>query len=571
MDNKIDPLLTIQNLFKESCRHFADGRAMGFVGEEDISYRQLAERVDALSRFLQDQGIGHGDRVAILGENSPHWAIAYLAVTTMGAVIVPMLPEFHLSEIHHILRHSEARAVFVSERHYHKIEDLDFSQFNFVSLLDTFAIMESSLSKANLRQIIADGSRELRRIGQVALRLVGLAPTEVKPDDTAAIIYTSGTTGHSKGVMLSHLNIAGNARAGYIVQNLSPADRTLSILPLAHVYECTLGLILPLMSGASIHYLRKPPTAAVLLPALGKVCPTIILTVPLIIEKIYKTRILPQIQKKWLLRALSQFAGPRRKIHRLAGKKLMSLFGGKLKFFGIGGAAVQPDVEQFMRDAEFPYAIGYGLTETSPLIAGCNPSGTRFRSTGPATCGTEMRIADPDPVSGVGEVQVRGSHVMKGYFHDEAGTRDAFTPDGWFKTGDLGLFDDDGYLYIKGRLKNMLLGPSGENIYPEAVESVINRSPLVLESLVYEEQKAIVARIHLDYEKLDEEFTAGRLGEAQIQARIKEILGDLRREVNEQLASFSRVSRMIEQREPFEKTPTQKIKRYLYTVPDRAE
>ena len=247
------------------------------------------------------------------------------------------------------------------------------------------------------------------------------------------------------------------------------------------------------------------------------------------------------------------------------------MFGGELVFFGIGGAAIQPEVEQFMREADFPYAIGYGLTETSPLIAGSNPKKMRFRSTGPATVGTEMRIGDPDSKTGVGEVQVRGSHVMMGYYRDQESTRNAFTDDGWFRTGDLGVLDEEGNLYIKGRKKNIILGPSGENIYPEAIESVINRSDMVLESLVYEEQEAIFARIYLDYEKMDQQFASERLSEMQALARIQEFLEKLRLQVNDQIPSFSRVSRFIEQREPFEKTPTQKIKRYLYTSPKRVD
>ncbi len=305
MNAIIDPDITIQKIFRESCRRFAASRAIGFVGEDEISYRQLGERVDDLIHFLQGRGIGHGDRVAILGENSPHWVIAYLAVTTMGAIAVPVLPEFRSAEIHYIIRHSEVRALFVSERYYHKIEDLDFSAFDFVSLIDTFSLAEGNFPKAVMKRLIAEGSRELRRIGQNALRLVGLIPNDVKSSDTAAIIYTSGTTGHSKGVMLSHLNIAGNAFAGSFVQKLGPSDRLLSVLPLAHVYECTLGMILPLLSGASVFYMRKPPTAAVLLPALLQVRPTAILTVPLIMEKIYKLHVLPKIRKRWLLRALS--------------------------------------------------------------------------------------------------------------------------------------------------------------------------------------------------------------------------------------------------------------------------
>ncbi len=565
MITKIDPDLTLAQLMENSCRRFSAHRAMGFVDEEDISYQELKIRIQDIQKFLRDRGIVHGDRVAILGENSPNWAIAYLALTGMGAVVVPILPDFHSAEIHHILRHSESRAFFVSERHYHKVEDLDFTSFSFVSLLDNFSLIGSNISKANLRRLLAEGSRELRRIGSIALRMVGLISSAVRPEDTAALIYTSGTTGHSKGVMLSHRNICANACAGALTQELSPDDRFLSILPLAHVYECTIGLILPLLEGCSIFYLRKPPTASVLMPALAKIRPTVILTVPLIIEKIYKSRILPEINKHWLLRKLLVFSGLRRRIHRLAGKKLMAMFGGQLKFFGIGGAAVHPDVERFMRDANFPYAIGYGLTETSPLIAGSNPLISRFRSTGPVTPGAELRIADPEPGSGVGEIQVRGIQVMKGYYHDPDTTRLAFTGDGWLKTGDLGCFDADGYLYIKGRLKNMILGSSGENIYPEAIESVINRSPLVLESLVYDDQGSIVARIHLDYEKLDQQFSGDHLSEARSKQRIQDILSELLSETNSQLSAFSRIAKFIEQREPFEKTPTQKIKRYLYT------
>jgi long-chain acyl-CoA synthetase len=255
----------------------------------------------------------------------------------------------------------------------------------------------------------------------------------------------------------------------------------------------------------------------------------------------------------------------RKRIHRAAGKKLMQTFGGQLKFFGIGGAKLSREVELFLREGGFPYAIGYGLTETSPLIAGCTPSLTRFRSTGPVVPGMEVRIADPEASTGIGEIQTRGTSVMKGYYRDPERTAETFTPDGWFRTGDLGVLDKDGYLYIEGRLKNMILGPSGENIYPEAVESVINRSDVVLESIVYEDEGQLAARVHLDYEKLDESFSAEGLTEAQIRSRIETMLEDIRKTTNESVSAFSRIARVIEQVEPFEKTPTQKIKRYLYT------
>jgi long-chain acyl-CoA synthetase len=561
----IQQRLTLQRMIEESTREFSTLTALSFTDEEPISYGELKRQIDHLAGFLKNQGVGHGDRVAILGENSPQWGIAYFAVTTMGAVAVPILPDFHTSEVHHIVRHSDSKVIFVSERFYHKIEDLNFSEFTCIVLLNDFSIINPDTSKTTLRQLIADGSRELRKIKNLVLHLAGFLQGEVSEDDTASIIYTSGTTGHSKGVMLTHKNILWNALASSKIPNMIETDRMLSVLPLAHVYECTLGLVLPVMCGASVHYIKKPPTATVLVPALEKVKPTMMLTVPLIIEKMYKTRILPEIKKRLVVRLVYKFPVIRKRIHKLAGKKLMETFGGVMRFFGVGGAALSPEVERFLREAEFPYAIGYGLTETSPLIAGANAENTRYRSTGPVVPGLEVRIENPEPKSGIGEIIVRGPSIMKGYYRDPERTAEVLTSGGWFHTGDLGSFDKNGYLYIKGRLKNVILGPSGENIYPEAIESVVNRSDIVLESLVFQDEGQLVVRIFLDYEKLDFEFSQMGLSESQARERIITLLEEIRKQTNEQVSSFSRISRVIEQKEPFEKTPTQKIKRYLYT------
>ena len=556
---------TLQHVLENSCRKNLSNIALTFVDDEPIDYSDLKRQIDHLSVFLKNQGVIHGDRIAILGENSPQWGIAYFAITTMGAVAVPILPDFHASEIHHILRHSGSKVIFISERYFQKIEDLDFTEFNSIILMNDFSIINPATSKATLRQLIAEGSRELRKIKNLVLSLAGLMQREVTEDDIASIIYTSGTTGHSKGVMLTHKNIVWNARASSKIPDINAKDRMLSVLPLAHVYECTLGLILPIMYGASVYYVKKLPTAAVLLPALEKVKPTMMLTVPLIIEKMYKTRIMPEIKKQKIVRLVYKFPMIRKRIHKLAGKKLMETFGGALRFFGVGGAALSAEVERFLLEAEFPYAIGYGLTETSPLIAGANAEKTRYRSTGPVVPGLEVRIEKPDPKSGIGEIVVRGPSIMKGYYRDSERTEEVLSRDGWFHTGDLGSFDKNGYLYINGRLKNVILGPSGENIYPEAIESVINRSDIVLESLTYLDERQLVARIYLDYEKLDIEFSHMELTESQAQERIVQLLEDIRKQVNEQVSTFSRISRVIEQTEPFEKTPTQKIKRYLYT------
>ena len=555
--------LTLTSLLERSARLHPDRPALGYVDETPLHYAELKKQVDHLAAFLRDQGIGAGDKVSLIGENSPNWGVAYLAVAAMGAVVVPILPDFHTSEVHHILRHSESRAVFVSERFFHKVEE--FRGLGCMVLLDNFSIINADISKATLKQLLTEGSKELKKIKNLVLRFAGLLHSEAKEDSTASIVYTSGTTGHSKGVMLSHKNLVANAIATTKIVSVGEHDRMLSILPLAHVYECTLGFILPIMRGAAVYYLRKPPTAAVLVPALATIRPTIMLSVPLIIEKMYKLRIIPEIRSKRILRLIYKFPFLRKRINRIAGKKLMQTFGGELKTFCIGGAPLSSEVEKFLREAGFPYAIGYGLTETSPLVAGSDEKTTRFKSTGPALPGVEVKIDHPDPNTGEGEILVRGETVMQGYYHDPDRTAEATTADGWFRTGDLGCFDAEKYLYIKGRLKNVIVGPSGENIYPEAIESVLNRSEAVLESLVFQEQGLLAARVHLDYEKLDTEFAEQHFTEPQIHERIVGILEEVRRQVNEQVSSFSRIGKVIEQTEPFEKTPTQKIKRYLYT------
>ncbi|MBD3373391.1 AMP-binding protein [candidate division KSB1 bacterium] len=555
--------LTLFSVLESSAEHFAEKPALSLIDTHPMTYAELRAQVQQLSLFLYDQGIIHGDRVALLSENKPNWVIAYLAIVTMGAVAVPILPDFHASEVQHILRHSRSKAIFISERLYDKLEEGHFDDLD-IFLIDDFSVVPSQISKDRLSDMIKSGEIELTKIKQAALKLSGRIPSKVQEQDLASIIYTSGTTGHSKGVMLTHKNIVFDAIATLDIQTVTSTDRLLSILPLSHTYENTIGMMIPLICGAAIYYIEKPPTARVLIPAMEKIKPTMMLTVPLIIEKIFKTRILPQLTKNKLMRSLYRLPPMRKQLHRLAGKKLYKLFGGHLHFFGIGGASLSPEVERFLREANFPYAIGYGLTETSPLIAGTSPDKTRFRSTGPALPKIELKIVPQNAGQKDGEIWVRGENVMKGYFKDPERTQEVITSDGWLKTGDLGELDKDGYLYIKGRLKNMLLGPSGENIYPEQIESVLNESDHVLESLVFQQEGRLVARIHLNYERLDEEFHINKLSDAQYEKKIRELLDSIRQQTNERLSTFSRLQRMIEQPEPFEKTPTQKIKRYLY-------
>jgi long-chain acyl-CoA synthetase len=555
--------LTLTECFQYTVERWPNRPSLAWADEEPMTYSQLAEQVSQVAAFMRKKGIRKGDRVAILSENSPNWGIAYLAVTTSGAVVVPILPEFHANEIMHILRHSGSRAIFVSKRYFDRVEDTSFDLLETLILLDDFSIIPPETTKDRLTTIISDGRREVARLAESALQFAGLASPEVQPDDLAAIVYTSGTTGHSKGVMLTHRNLVYNAKDTLRIQPVVHTDRLLSVLPLPHTYEGTIGFIIPIIQGASVYYLKKPPTARVLLPAMQTIHPTMILTVPLIIEKIFKLRVYPALTGSIIGRVLYKIPFTRKILHAIAGRKLMRSFGGKLHFYGIGGALLCPEVERFLRDARFPYAIGYGLTETSPLIAGCSPTVTRYRATGVTLPGIDVKIIDPDS-NGEGEIVVKGPSVMKGYYKDPERTREVFTEDGYFRTGDLGIIRKK-YLYIRGRLKNVIVGPSGENIYPEEIEAAINESDNVLESLVYSANNQIIARIHLNYEYFDQEQKRHRLNHAKMQERINKTLDEIKKNVNQRVSTFSRISRIIEQTEPFEKTPTKKIKRYLYT------
>lgn len=325
-----------------------------------------------------------------------------------------------------------------------------------------------------------------------------------------------------------------------------------------------MGLIFPMLVGMSVYYLEKPPTAAILLPALKKVKPTIMISVPLIIEKIYKMRILPEINRKAVSRNLYKVPLLRKKINKVAGKKLAETFGGNLRMFCIGGAALAPDVERFLTEANFPYAMGYGLTETSPLVTGTDNFGVRAGASGTVLYGMEVKIVDPDEVTGEGEVYIKGPNVMKGYYKDPEKSKEVLTDDGWFIAGDLGYMDEDGYLFLKGRSKNVIIGSNGKNIYPEAIESVIMENPFVLETLVYESEKKIIARVHLNYEELDEELGLKDVNESEARKKKDALLNEIMTTVNTTVSTFSKINKIIEQPDPFEKTPTKKIKRYLY-------
>jgi len=555
---------TLRCLLENSIAEYPHNPAVTFIDQSPYTYSSLGHEVHSLSKLLHSRGIIHGDRVAILSENMPNWSIAYFAILYLGAVAVPILPDFNPTEIHHILQHSGTKGLIVSNKLLDKLNEKEFPDISTTIIIDNFSITAPESRLARIKDILREGGREFAKIKEKTAKAARIFPGEVRENDLAVIIYTSGTTGHSKGVMLTHKNLVSNAISAFDVQPVNETDRFLSILPLSHTYENTIGLLLPLMKGACIYYLDKPPVARILLPAMAKIKPTFMLSVPLILEKIYKNKIAPKLNQGGFLGFLLKFSFIRKKLSKLMGHKLKKSFGGNIKFFGVGGAPLAPEVEYFLRDADFPYAIGYGLTETSPLIAGCAPSLTKYRSTGPAILNVKIRIENSDLNTGEGEIVCTGPNVMQGYYRDPERTKEVFTADGWFKTGDLGILDEDGYLFIKGRLKNMILGPSGENVYPEEIEAHINESEHVLESLVFQQEGKIIARVHLDYESIDKILMKEKLSESQLHIRIQEQLELIRKKVNKNISGYSRIQRIFEQPEPFEKTPTKKIKRYLY-------
>ena len=556
------PELTLKALFDYSIENYGDRPALGQVDGECMSYAEFASKVAQVQQQLRSHGIRRGDKVALYSENMPNWGVVYFAVTTMGAVIVPVLPDFHPSEAMHIANHAECKAAYISQKLFEAVlDEVKPPAMRLIAHTNTLEVLEKLSVPSKVDMAMQKGEEQLNRAMGKLGRENDTAP--IKEDDLAAIIYTSGTTGSSKGVMLSHKNLAFEATAAQYIVDIYPDDRFLSILPMAHTYECTIGFLIPFLNGSSIYYLSKPPTPTLLIRAMASVKPTFMLSVPLVIEKIYKNKILPNFHKNIVIRSLYAVPFVRKQLNKIAGKKLYETFGGELRFFGIGGAALSPTVEQFLREAGFPYCIGYGLTETAPLLAGTNPSLTKFRAIGPALHGVELELRDMDE-KGVGVLWARGPNVMKGYYKDPEKTAAVMDDEGWFNTEDIGYFDKDGYFFMSGRAKNIIVRPTGENIYPEQVEAAINMHELVADALVFDDNGKLTARINLDYEKLDELFGVSHTSETRMHEKIEKILEEIRTEVNENLSSFSRIHKVIEQREAFVKTPTKKIKRYLY-------
>lgn len=546
MQRKIIPSpLTLKSLINYSVKHFSKFPSVSFVDGIPLTYKQLGQEIDRLAKLLYSFGLKKGDKVALYSHNMPNWVIAYFAVVSKGLVIVPVLPDFTKEEVENILNHSEAKVLIVSKRLAERTNGLQLPDLKVQILLNDFTVVSGEPSEKSV---------DIKEINKI----------KVGEDDTAAIIYTSGTTGRSKGVVLSHRNITFVAMQSYSVQKIDHNDVFLSFLPLSHTYENSIGMLYPIMYGASIYYLEKPPTASSLLPAMAKIRPTMMLSVPLIMDKLYKNQIYLKFRTSHLKRLAYRTPFTRRIIHRIAGKKLYKSFGGRLKFFGIGGAKLDYYVERFLKESHFPYAIGYGLTETAPLLAGAAPNQTYLQSTGYPLEGVELKINNPDK-DGVGELLAKGPNIMKEYYKNPEATAEVFTEDGWFKTGDLAAFDSKNRLFIKGRMKNTILGASGENIYPEDIESIINTNEFVVESLVVEEDGFLVAKVLLDLEAIERQIEQIKSKVEEKKENFAEWKERFTKELNSKLNRISQIKRMDIMDKPFEKTASQKIKRFKYT------
>lgn len=533
-------IYTLRDIYLQSVSAYASRRMSSMYGGETMSYSEFAQKVEGTAEMFRMSGLSSGDRVALLSNNMPNWAVPYFAAAISGLVIVPILPDFSTPELDMIITHCGAKALCCSDKLYTKVSKETVDGLNVV-------LRTMNCGVIYLKEGVEQGKF-----------------TDPTPEDVAAIIYTSGTTSKPKGVMLTHANLVAQVEMDYDLFNIFQSDVFLSILPLAHTYECSIGMLLPFYSGASVVYLDKLPTASTLMPAMRDVRPTIMLSVPLIIEKIYKSQVRARFTKNDVLKKMYGWTWFRKTVHRQAGRKLINIFGGRLRFFGIGGAKLDFDTEQFLVEARFPYGIGYGLTETAPLIAGGVPGEIKFRSTGHVLGRIKARLDDLNQETGEGEIVVLSPSTMKGYYKNPAATKEVFTADGWFRTKDIGRFDEDANLYILGRVGNMIVGPSGENIYPEEIESVINSHFLVTDSIVKENDGKLVAQVHFNKEALERRYNDLK---DSINSRMAEIRAELKAYVNSKVSKSSQISEVEEQEKEFEKTPTQKIRRFKYVNP----
>ena len=519
---------TIDEFFERVVDEYSSDLSVGTVDKQAITYREMGQKVHSFQELLLKQGIGRGDRVAIVGVSTPNWAIAYISVMALGATAIPIMEDFPVQDIKHLIEFSEVTALILSEQIIGKFGNFSLDPYKSLIRLDDFELIHSRGDNAVQRE-------------------------DVQEDDLAEILFTSGTTGHSKGVMLSQKNLVSNIFEGPdILKCINRKSVTLSILPMAHAFGSTSAFLSIIYCGSALYFLGKKPTIGALMNSFKVIRPTILGSVPLIFEKIYVKKVAPLIGGKPFSRYMVKREWSKRLLFRLIGKKFKNAFGGRLECAIIGGAALSDDVEEFLKIAGIPFALGYGMTEAAPLITFQSREKCKKGSVGWAVTDVNIIVEDPEPETGIGEILVKGPNIMKGYLKDPEATAEMITGEGWLRTGDRGSLDNDGFLFLKGRSKNVIVGPSGENIYPEVIESLIAASPFVDEVLVYAEDHKIVGKIFPNKEYIEQVQEGDHDGLW---------LEQLKKDVNSKLPLASKIVHMIEENVPFIKTASNKIKR----------
>jgi long-chain acyl-CoA synthetase len=540
--------------FENSLKDNWKNPALSDYKGERLTYGDVAKKIARCHILFERNGIKRGDKISLIGKNSSAWAIAYLATITYGAVIVPILSEFKPNDIHHIVNHSDSVLLFVGEQ---LLDTLDPREMPNVKAI--FSLIDFSPKQTEDKKLLED----LKNIDRLFTDKYknGFAPETfnlppVSNAELAVISYTSGTTGFSKGVMLAHNSLAANVRYARNNMPLKSGDSIVSFLPLAHAYGCSFEFLFPFSLGCHVTFLTKTPSPQIITQAFAEIRPRLILSVPLIIEKIFKKQILPVISKP-AIKTLLKIPGINQILYRKIKKKLTEVFGGNFHEVVIGGAAFSAEAEAFFRKIKFPFTVGYGMTECGPLISYASWKESKYQSSGKPVDTLEVKIDSADPCRIVGEILVKGENVLLGYYKNEEATNAVIDKDGWLHTGDMGVFDKDGNIYIKGRSKTMILGASGQNIYPEEIESLLNNKFGVMESLVIEEKGKLKALIYPDYETIQAK---------NIDAKgLEEIINYHIKEVNHQLPTYMNIAHFALHPEEFEKTPKRSIKRFLYT------
>ncbi len=537
---------------EDSIRQNWDIEALSNYKEKGYTYRDIAGKILKLHMFFREAGISEGDKIALVGRNSANWCIAYLAVVTYGAVIVPILPDFKPDDLVNLVNHSDSLLLFIDDKLWEGVSESDMAAINGVISLDTIQMIASA-NKLYTDAYSGLEEKFLKKYPSVTKEDVKFS--DVTNDKLAVISYTGGTTGFSKGVMISHNSLAANVRYAQHNMPLNPGDPLVSFLPLAHTYGCAFEFLFPFTYGCHITILSKTPSPQVIVQAFKEIKPRLILSVPLVIEKIFKKQLLPVISKPHM-KVLLAIPGINKILHKKIREKLNESFGGRFKEVVIGGAALNPEAERFFRKINFKFTVGYGMTECGPLISYASWDTTKLGASGRPVDTLEVTIDSGNPQKEIGEIILRGENVMLGYYKNEEATREIIDDDGWMHTGDLGLMDREKNIFIKGRSKSMLLGPSGKNIFPEEIESVFNNMDYIAESLVISEDNKLVALIHPDYEMMKRDNIT--------EEQLNKIFEDARKDVNERIPDYMAVHKFRIHPEEFVKTPKRSIRRFLY-------